>query len=247
MTHTAPGHAVFHDPSPGWSWSGIAVIVALHLLVIVLLTAFDIVPMPPVVATLLVRPITPEAPPSPSLAPRPLPVERRPLSRPQPVPAAAPAVLATPAANGEPATVALPVKAPPPAPPPALPVSAPQFDAAYLNNPPPAYPPVSRRLREEGRVVLHVRVLPDGLPDEIEVQSTSGSPRLDQAARETVRRWRFVPARQGGDAIAAWVRVPIAFFMMASSRASTQGSAVRLFDRRQLSTRRVAQSSTALR
>jgi protein TonB len=36
-------------------------------------------------------------------------------------------------------------------------------------------------------------------------------PRLDDSALATVRRWKFVPARLGHEAVAAWVLVPIAF------------------------------------
>ncbi len=59
---------------------------------------------------------------------------------PQDAPTASPP---TPAA----AAVAASAKA---APGPAVPVTPPRFDAAYLNNPPPAYPMSSRRLREQG-------------------------------------------------------------------------------------------------
>ncbi len=50
-----------------------------------------------------------------------------------------------------------------------------------------------------------------GRAETVDVRTSSGSPRLDNAALETVRRWRFVPARQGDHAVAAWVLVPINF------------------------------------
>ncbi|WP_231874430.1 energy transducer TonB [Azoarcus sp. KH32C] len=86
-----------------------------------------------------------------------------------------------------------------------------RFDAAYLNNPAPAYPPLSRRMREEGKVMLRVQVTAEGLPARVEVAESSGSGRLDQAAREAVQRWRFVPAKQDGHAVEAGVIVPIIF------------------------------------
>jgi protein TonB len=43
------------------------------------------------------------------------------------------------------------------------------------------------------------------------VQKTSGFSRLDQAALETVKHWRFVPARRGSQIVPAWVVVPISF------------------------------------
>jgi periplasmic protein TonB len=89
----------------------------------------------------------------------------------------------------------------------------PSFDADHLHNPKPHYPPLSRRLREEGIVIvmLRVYVLPSGLPDTVELKRSSGSARLDEVALSTVRQWRFVPARSGDVAVAAWVLVPIAF------------------------------------
>ena len=86
-----------------------------------------------------------------------------------------------------------------------------RFDADYLHNPRPAYPLSSRRLGEEGRVVLRVRVSAQGLPLAIEVKQSSGSPRLDEAARVAVERWRFVPARLGSEAVESSVLVPLQF------------------------------------
>ncbi|HQV09399.1 MAG TPA: energy transducer TonB, partial [Thauera sp.] len=90
-------------------------------------------------------------------------------------------------------------------------VTAARFDAAYLNNPRPAYPMLSRRLREEGQVMLRVLVSPEGQPARVELRTSSGSERLDRAAQEAVARWRFVPARRGDVAVEAWVLVPIVF------------------------------------
>lgn len=87
----------------------------------------------------------------------------------------------------------------------------PRFDADYLLNPKPVYPALSRRMNEEGRVVLRVQVRADGNAAEVQLHTSSGSPRLDQSALDTVRRWKFVPARRGDEAVAATVLVPIVF------------------------------------
>ena len=91
------------------------------------------------------------------------------------------------------------------------PVAPPRFNADYLNNPAPQYPAVSRRLREEGRVTLRVFVDVQGLPARIELRTSSGYERLDHIALETVRQWKFIPARRGDEAVSAWVLVPISF------------------------------------
>ena len=94
---------------------------------------------------------------------------------------------------------------------PPVPLTPPRFDADYLRNPAPAYPPLARRNGEQGRVLLRVLVAPDGSAQEVLVNVSSGHPRLDEAALAAVRQWRFVPARLGRDAVEAWVIVPIAF------------------------------------
>jgi protein TonB len=90
-------------------------------------------------------------------------------------------------------------------------MTAARFDADYLNNPKPTYPPASRRLHQEGEVLLRVRVSAEGHPESIEIKQSSGFPRLDHAAEAAVSRWRFVPARRGDVAIPVWVQVPITF------------------------------------
>jgi protein TonB len=73
------------------------------------------------------------------------------------------------------------------------------------------YPSLSKRLGETGKVFLRAHVLPDGQPDQVEIRTSSGYARLDNAAAEAVRRARFVPRRVGGVAVDQWVLVPISF------------------------------------
>ena len=94
---------------------------------------------------------------------------------------------------------------------PSAPPVPPRFNADYLQNPAPQYPPLARRMREQGKVILRVLVDADGLAERVELRTSSGSARLDQSAQETVKRWKFVPARQGERNVAAWVLVPITF------------------------------------
>lgn len=187
-------------------------------------------PAPPEPAP--VEPPPPEPAPAPAPPPKPVPVERKATQAPKPVPKPvqkppaqkAPAKAAPTAESAPPATP--PVEAPqaavatappetlpgPPAPAPSAPVTTPaRFDAAYLNNPSPKYPPLARRMQEEGKVLLRVRVSAAGLPQEVQLHQSSGSERLDEAARKSVSQWRFVAARQGDDTIESWVIVPIVF------------------------------------
>jgi protein TonB len=90
-------------------------------------------------------------------------------------------------------------------------VEPPRFNADYLDNPAPSYPPLSRKLGEQGRVLLRVLVTADGVPSQVTLHKSSGYARLDEVAADTVRRWKFVSARQGSQPVEAWVIVPIQF------------------------------------
>jgi protein TonB len=80
-----------------------------------------------------------------------------------------------------------------------------------LANPKPDYPRQARRRGLEGQVVLEVEVRADGRPGRIDIVASSGHAILDRAALEGLRRWRFQPARHGGRAVDATLRVPVSF------------------------------------
>lgn len=91
------------------------------------------------------------------------------------------------------------------------PVTLPHLNADYLNNPAPNYPPASRELGEQGRVLLRAMINTDGMVAQVVLRKSSGFDRLDQAALDTVKNWRFVPAQRGEQKVSAWVVVPVAF------------------------------------
>lgn len=93
----------------------------------------------------------------------------------------------------------------------AVAVVQPASHADYLNNPKPDYPRLSQRLGEQGVVTLLVLVGVDGLPQKVEVKTSSGFERLDRAALDAVRQYRFVPGRRGNVPEAMPVIVPIVF------------------------------------
>lgn len=90
-------------------------------------------------------------------------------------------------------------------------VEPPRFGVAYLNNPAPKYPSMSRRLGEEGRVLLRVLVSANGAAETVELEKTSGFERLDQAAMDVVKKWSFIPAKKGKEVVSAYVLVPVKF------------------------------------
>ncbi|MFZ5485508.1 MAG: energy transducer TonB [Pseudomonadota bacterium] len=186
-------------------------------------------------AELLSQAATPPAPqstPVPKPAPTPpVPDKPHPKPRPQPAPKAQPTP-ATPAPSE--LAAAQPSSAPAPeapsaapstapaapaaptatAPAPAAPrIELPSSNAAYLNNPKPPYPAISKRMGEQGKVVLRVLISAEGLPQKVEISQSSGYDRLDRQAQEAVQHWRFVPGKRNGVPEAMWTLVPIQFVL----------------------------------
>ena len=96
-----------------------------------------------------------------------------------------------------------------PSPAPALPLLVlPSSDADYLQNPRPAYPAISKRLGEQGKVIVRVYIGADGLPQRAELSKSSGYDRLDQLSISTVMRWKFVPGKRNGVPTAMSYNVP---------------------------------------
>ncbi len=211
-------------PPGGPHRAGALVVVALHLAVVAVLLSYEparsaLVAAAPIMVELLAPPAPEPRLEKPTELPKPKPIARAPrkLVEPQPI--------LTAPANAPSPVVAAPQPPAPPAPGPAdaspaaasgPPKSAPGltepiFNADYLENPAPPYPSLSRRSGEQGKVMLRVLVNPAGRADDVQIRTSSGSPRLDDAARTTVLRWKFVPAKRGDEAVPAWVLIPISF------------------------------------
>lgn len=122
-------------------------------------------------------------------------------------------LIETPIAMPSDRAIAVPVQSAAPPAPEREDVSSPQLVSAveYLREPEPRYPPQSRRLREQGIVVLRVVIDERGRACEIDVESSSGFVRLDHAAREAVRHAEFRPYVEAGSPRRALVLIPIEF------------------------------------
>ena len=171
-----------------------------------------------------IEPPVPKVEPPPP-APKPAPVKRTVTKAPPPPPAPRAMAISdpTPAPHAPPGAVAPPPPAPPidapvaetaaPASPPAAPpappsIQLPSSDADYLQNPRPAYPAISKRLGEQGKVIVRVYIGADGLPQRAELSKSSGYDRLDQLSISTVMRWKFVPGKRNGVPTAMSYNVP---------------------------------------
>jgi protein TonB len=178
-----------------------------------------------IMATVMVESPTPPAPqpqpkslspavqqPRPTPVPTPLPT----LSKQAEASSSAPVVASVvAAANSAPAKSSPPAVAPSssfgkPAPPSLV---LPSSDADYLNNPPPAYPRLSKRMGEQGTVIVRVFIGLQGTAEQAEIRTSSGYDRLDKAALDTVQRWRYVPGKRHGTPEAMWFNVPVRFVL----------------------------------
>ena len=172
-------------------------------------------------------PVTQAAPPPPAPAPKPQRPTQVKAPAPRPAPEPLPIADTTPSPN---AITVSPAKADPeppapitaagPATPTAAPpapaapkIELPSSNAAYLQNPAPAYPAISKRMGEQGKVVLRVFISTDGLPQKIEINQSSGFDRLDRQAQATGLRLKFVPGKRNGVPEAMWYLVPINFVL----------------------------------
>lgn len=164
-----------------------------------------IVPPPPI----------PEPAPAPKPKPKPKPTPKpevqKPVAKPQPpkpkpvpVPTQAPP---SGAPEGDKVTQA-PVQGPPPDQP--IMVSSVEYVG---RRPTPDYPTVSRRFREEGRVVVLVEINTSGVVDKASIDTSSGFPRLDESALTAARKARFKPLMRNGVAYPAKAKLPFDFVM----------------------------------
>lgn len=77
----------------------------------------------------------------------------------------------------------------------------------------PRYPESARRQGIEGVAFLKFEVRTDGAVDKVQIERSAGRRDLDMAALEAVKKWRFEPARRGGQPIAVWMTLPVRFML----------------------------------
>ncbi len=191
--------------------AGLALVIALHAAALFGLMQQRLIPLPQQVETLFVHFIPPPEPPRPE-PPKPLRLEQ-----PRPPVPHRHLVVEAPAAPSDfvmpPPPPPAPVEeAPLPPPPPVGPVTlSGELSLACPTRTPPAYPAMSRRQGEAGKVVLRVELAPDGRVEAARVSSSSGYKRLDEAALKAVRDWRCNPPLRDGEPVSAVALQPFQF------------------------------------
>lgn len=200
---------------------------ALHGALLHSLWQSHILPPPAEAATLFVDLLTdpPKLEPPKPDPPKP---KAKPVKREQPVQPPPPQQLAAqtpvvlpsdpvvPPPSPEPPRIEVPVEPAPPAPPPKPAGPAVLSGELALTCPdraPPSYPAISRRLGEEGKVVLRVELDETGQVERATIKISSGYARLDEAALATVKRWRCRPASRDGAAVRAVAIQPFNFVL----------------------------------
>jgi protein TonB len=216
----------------------IATAMALHVLLVMLVNSGMLehvhkdIELPPVIIELiqpkkLEPPPPPPKPepkkPEPPKPPKPEPVkpeppkvvEQRPEPpKPEPHKSAPPApeALPKPAPAPAPPPEAVAKPAPPPAPAPSAAKSSSGSSAQYVGACEAPYPTMSKRMNEKGTVVVKVLVKSDGTAGDVELKSSSGYPRLDQAWLEAIKTCRFTPSTgSDGKPIDEWFSAPHTF------------------------------------
>ena len=77
----------------------------------------------------------------------------------------------------------------------------------------PDYPAISRRMGEEGKLVLRVELDETGHIDEAKVINSSGYDRLDAAALTAVKSWQCNPSLRNGQPVRAVALQPFNFVL----------------------------------
>lgn len=176
---------------------------------------------PPTIVGMMLPPPVAKPQPKPTPLPEPKPQQKpkpQPKPTPKPLPKAAPSEKAlsapplTPAPEPVKPIKTAPIKTAPAKSAPAAPaIQPPSAEAQGLNNKAPLYPLLSRKKKEQGTVLLLILVKADGTVGDIQLKTSSGFSRLDQAAKQAVKRWQFQPALKDGNPIDFWYELPLKF------------------------------------
>lgn len=80
-----------------------------------------------------------------------------------------------------------------------------------LHNPKPNYPLLSRKLREQGLVMIKLCVNQHGFVEEASISKSSGFQSLDKSALTTLSQWRFLPDSSNLNYASQCFQAPIQF------------------------------------
>jgi periplasmic protein TonB len=208
--------------------SGLILVALVHAALLYATWSYQSVAVPKEESTLFVNLISPpvkkDEPPEP---PKPEPPKKvaldkpKPLAPPRPVPMlvaetpvtsvadyVAPPPVTVPVVEAPVAHAPVVVAQAQPAPPMIL---TSELSLACFKRTPPDYPSASRRMAEQGRVVLRVELDETGIITKVAVKEGSGYKRLDEPALAAVKGWQCNAAMRGGVAVRAVALQPFDF------------------------------------
>ncbi|MBX3628445.1 MAG: energy transducer TonB [Nitrosomonas sp.] len=218
------------------SLPGILFVLIIHGALFYMLWTQRIMPQPEQLVTLFAEVISlPEPKTQPEVKPEPVPAKLQPIQKPEPKPKVKQLVAKVPKIS-QPQPVVLPepepesetieeefipkpvAEAPTRPQMPAGPVTlSSELSVSCPSLAAPTYPAISRRMGEEGKLVLRVELDENGRIDSARVIDSSGYDRLDNAALEAVRSWRCRPSMRDGQPVRAVALQPFNFVLQGNN------------------------------
>lgn len=93
-------------------------------------------------------------------------------------------------------------------------VSAAERSALAIHKTPFEYPSEAAKNRWEGKVTLLISINNEGTVTEVVIQKSSDYEILDDAAKDNVKNWRFIPARnQDNQTIASVMPLDVLYYL----------------------------------
>ena len=211
------------------SLPGLLFVIAVHAALFYFLWNQRLIPHPEQAMTLFAELITPPAPVTPPKAlPEPAPVKlqpaKKPVVKPKQEQLAAKSPVPTEKKQAEPAleppkpaeqvkeSVPAPAATPKPASTAPVTLSS-ELAVSCPKLTPPEYPAISRRMGEEGKLILRVELDENGHIDNAKVLNSSGYERLDAAALSAVKNWQCNPSLRDGQPVRAVALQPFNFVL----------------------------------
>ncbi|SFE17320.1 energy transducer TonB [Nitrosomonas sp. Nm166] len=210
------------------SLPGFLLVLAAHAALFYFIWNQRLIPQPEQMVTLFAELITSPMPePAPQALPEPTPVKLQPAKKPVVKPKQERLAVKSPTPKreyvepqSEPLSESVetkestPAAAAPPTQMPAEPITlSSELSVSCPKLTAPAYPAISRRMGEEGKLVLRVELDENGRIDNAKVIDSSGYERLDTAALTAVKTWQCNPSLRNGQPIRAVALQPFNFVL----------------------------------
>lgn len=211
------------------SLPGLLFVLVVHAALFYFLWNQRLIPAPDRMVTLFAELISAPPPATPKPVSEPVPAKLQPAKKPETKPKQERLVTKAPVTQKQEQTAPLPQPSPTPvaeaakepavaaAPPTQLPIEPIKLSSELSVSCPkltsPEYPAISRRMGEEGKLVLRVELDEQGRIAAAKVINSSGYERLDNAALAAVKSWQCNPSLRDGQPVRAVALQPFNFVL----------------------------------